>query len=203
MIIWIYLNKQWKDVNYKDVIPGKYEISNFGEITNKETGRLLKFQINKKGYSELYLRTKDGKRFVSVHRLVALHFIHNDDHINKTEVNHKRVEKINGKKVKSNYYENLEWVSHQENVHHSIDTGITFHLVGEESVVSIYTNEQIEFICKEIQKGLTTSKVYSQLILKFPELLQKHSKDNIKQRIRKIRNKRSWTHISDKYFKRD
>ena len=76
-----------------------YEISDFGNCRNKETKRHLKPSINK-GYQYTTIKNDDGdKKFVSIHRLVALAFIPNPE--KKETVNHKshntldnRVEKL-------------------------------------------------------------------------------------------------------------
>lgn len=51
-----------------------------------------------------------------IHRLVALHFIENDDP-NKTIVNHKDSNRLN------NHYTNLEWVTYKENADHAVKQG--------------------------------------------------------------------------------
>jgi hypothetical protein len=49
-----------------------------------------------------------------LHRLVACLFVENDNPLEKTEVNH-----INGIRT-DNRAENLEWVSHADNIRHSV-----------------------------------------------------------------------------------
>ena len=73
--------EEWKDINgYKN-----YEVSSFGRIRNKNTGRILK-AANKGGYYSVGLSDKKTKSF-SVHTLVARAFIPNPE--NKDTVNHK------------------------------------------------------------------------------------------------------------------
>lgn len=63
-----------------------------------------------------YLRVSCNKnRSVGVHRLVALGFVPNDDIENKTEVNHKDFNRENPR------WDNLEWVTHKDNVRYSRD----------------------------------------------------------------------------------
>jgi DNA-directed RNA polymerase specialized sigma24 family protein len=69
-----------------------------------------------KGYTTIRLDYK----IYSLHRIVAKSFINNPD--NKPEVNHK-----DGNK-KNNCSDNLEWVSHYENLRHAFDTGLLFRL---------------------------------------------------------------------------
>lgn len=75
------------------------------------------YSTNHKGYYAGTLSTYNGKhKSFLAHRLVALAFIPNPE--NKEQVNH-----INGVK-KDNKVTNLEWVTNQENMTHSWDTGL-------------------------------------------------------------------------------
>lgn len=94
----------WKTVKYND----KYEVSDTGIVRKKDTQRTLSGCIAS-GYRSVKLTFENSKqqRFY-VHRLVAEHFIPNDDKT-KTFVNHKDGDKLN------NDVSNLEWVSPREN----------------------------------------------------------------------------------------
>ena len=96
--------EDWKPVvNYDN-----YEVSSFGNVRNKKTGRILK-SANKGGYC--YVGLSCGKiKSCHVHRLVALSFIPNPE--NKAQVNHKDKNGLNNK------LSNLEWLTHQENCIH-------------------------------------------------------------------------------------
>lgn len=95
----------WKDIIYNDA----YEISDEGIVRRKSNQNVLKGCISS-GYRSVKLTFENSKqqRFY-VHRLVAIHFIENDDPQHKTFVNHKDGDKLN------NRVENLEWVSPREN----------------------------------------------------------------------------------------
>jgi hypothetical protein len=66
----------------------KYDVSDFGNVRNKKTGRILKGGCNKKGYLVVGLRNNEGKKTIKIHRLVAVTFLDNPknkkciDHIN-------------------------------------------------------------------------------------------------------------------------
>ena len=99
----------WKDVIYCDL----YEVSDEGIVRRKSNKNVLKGCIAS-GYRSVKFTFPDGhqQRFY-VHRLVAIHFINNNDPDNKTYVNHKDGNKLN------NCVENLEWVSpHENNIHY-------------------------------------------------------------------------------------
>lgn len=95
---------------------GQYLVSNMGRIyslpgksnTNKH-GKFLSPGKRGKGYAGVVLR-KISPTSISVHRIVAKHFIENPN--NYLQVNHK-----NGIKT-DNRVENLEWISNSENMLH-------------------------------------------------------------------------------------
>jgi len=82
-----------------------YEVSSFGSVRNKKTGRILK-SANRGGYYIVGLSNKKTKSF-QVHRLVAEAFIENSE--NKAHVNHKDKNGLN------NCLTNLEWNTPKEN----------------------------------------------------------------------------------------
>lgn len=98
----------WKQIII-DSEEWSYEVSSYGRVRNSKTGRLLKFTTTKDGYLRTTLCKQGKAKNFLVHRLVALMFIPNSDKT-KTEVNHKSEVKT------ENFVENLEWVSHEENM---------------------------------------------------------------------------------------
>ncbi len=92
-----------------------YQVSSLGRIKNIKTNRLLKpFKNKTSGYYYINVVNSRGRKCYRVHRLVAKHFINNE--LNLSDVNHIDENKAN------NSINNLEWVSHIDNIQHG--TGI-------------------------------------------------------------------------------
>lgn len=136
-------NQSLKNEIWKDVIgwEGLYQVSSLGRYKsldktvnnprwNKEDrriqrGRILipeedNFRGKNKGYLIATLTLKRKRTRKNLHRLVALAFIPNP--LNLRDVNHK-----NGIKT-DNKVENLEWLSHSDNMKHSI------HVLGAKRI---------------------------------------------------------------------
>ena len=92
-----------------------YEISNYGNVRNKKTKRILKSNCVGKGYLAVQLSKNSTRKSFQIHRLIALEFIPNSDPENKTQVNH-----IDGNKLNNNI-DNLEWVTPSENIVHAYE----------------------------------------------------------------------------------
>ena len=86
-----------------------YSVSTEGRIRKNSNRKILSPTRKPSGYVQINLLTNDGRRKKEyIHRLVALTFLPNYDHL--PEVNH-----IDGVRD-NNVLENLEWVTHQENM---------------------------------------------------------------------------------------
>jgi hypothetical protein len=141
----------WKDVKGYE---GIYQVSNFGnvkslgnEFTRKE--RFLKLSPQSKGYLTVVLQKNATRKMILVHRIVAEYFLSNP--LNKSQINH-----INGDKT-DNKVENLEWVSHRENLDHAIKNNLT--LKGEKNRNSKLKDVDIIKIHSLLQKGTTTKEL--------------------------------------------
>lgn len=105
---------EWRKVSGFD---GIYEVSNTGEVRSCFSGqwRTMKPHRTKGGYEDICLGVGANKKWLMVHRLVAMAFIPNPE--GKTYVNHKDFNRLN------NRAENLEWVTATENHRHSDRAG--------------------------------------------------------------------------------
>lgn len=120
-----------------------YDISNKGRIITKH-GKLSKAKIVENEYVSANVTFEDGFHAGSVQRAVAYAFIHNDDPINKIEVNH-----IDGIKH-HNWVENLEWATKKENQEHEVR--VLQQRNGEKNCKSKLKEEEVLEIynlCKE------------------------------------------------------
>ena len=89
------------------VMDDDYEISTEypHQIRNKRTGRIVSESRTNDGYINVHL---SGHTYTK-HDVIATQWIHNDDPINKTEVNHKNTYRDD------NHIENLEWCTKSYN----------------------------------------------------------------------------------------
>lgn len=93
---------EWKIINgFED-----YKISNTGQVFSIKRNKLLK-PYEKKNYLGVYLYQNNIRKFMMIHRLVAIEFIKNNN--NYPQINHK------DENTKNNNVENLEWCSAKYN----------------------------------------------------------------------------------------
>ena len=134
----------WKTIVYDGEVFEGYEVSNMGRVRSlnyRRTGEVkeLRLRVGSGEYLTVMLYKGGKTKACLVHRLVAFAFIPipNDDTENKTEVNHKN--EIKG----DNRVENLEWVTHKQNINHGtrneriskkvkcVETGIVYESTYE------------------------------------------------------------------------
>lgn len=102
--------------------------------------RILTPRINNRGYWDIRLSRNGETRTMLLHILLAQAFIPNPE--NKPYVNHKNGIKTN------NRLENLEWVTHSENILHAYRTGLCRTAKKEIPVIDICINKSFTSIKK-------------------------------------------------------
>lgn len=155
----IVIDKEiWKDIiGYE----GYYQVSNLGNVRSLDrlvphgnrfihrTGRMCKFHLTTDGYYQVKLSKfgKDTKYLV--HRLVITHFNKPLDYQDGWEVNHIDAVRTN------NRLDNLEYVTHKENINYSAKLGHMSHYgkdnpnFGHHSLKEKYANNLV--LAKEKQ----------------------------------------------------
>lgn len=101
------MQEVWKDIeNYENL----YQVSNFGNIRNVKSNKLLKQEITKGGYLRVTLTKCKQQKHFSVHRLVAYAFIENPNGfpcINHIDEN-----------PQNNCVDNLEYCTYSYNINY-------------------------------------------------------------------------------------
>lgn len=179
--------EKWKNIRYPDIDPTSYEVSNYGQVRNTETGVIIKGcnPEQNKGYVRLKLKFRDGKRKkVSLHRIIALTFMPISFELAETlEVNHKDGRKTNNRVC------NLEWCTSKENIDHAFDTDLRGY--GERIHNSKLTDDIVEEICRLMEEGLTNDEIVKLLNIEDVVIHPSY--------LSGIRTKSKWTHIANKF----
>ena len=117
-----------------------YLASRDGYVLNTDSGHVLQGALKKTGYIEVILTDQDGHpHYRLLHRIIAEAFC--EGYAKHKEVNH-----INGNK-RDNRAENLEWVTHAENLQHAYYAGLRDDDVSPRPVTAtnLETGEQMTF----------------------------------------------------------
>ena len=136
-----------------------YQISNLGNIKNNKD-ILLKIgkRISNSGYIQVRL-SKEGKYYYRyIHRLLAKAFLPNPN-------NYRTINHINGNKH-DNRVENLEWLTHSENMKHAYKIGL--------NRISEKQSEAIKKANTKYKKGKPLSEEHKK---KLGEALARRNKD--------------------------
>lgn len=141
---------------------GCYEISNHGRIkclvrkgVPKEIFKSLRIHPNH-GYIDVQLRKDNKVKTLKLHRLVAINFLPNPNDL--PVVNHKDGNKTNNK------VDNLEWVTHKENILHAHKMGLVDLSKGNNHYNTKIKDEEIPKIFKMKKDGLKNyeiAKIYN------------------------------------------
>lgn len=123
----------------------KYMINTHGDIYSGISNKFLKPFKNPQGYMLIDIQHGGQTYTRQVHRLVALAFIPNPDHLET--VNHKDGNKSN------NDVSNLEWMTRLDNVRHAWRTGLAKPRYGIDNPANVYSIDQIHMVCSLIELG--------------------------------------------------
>ena len=139
----------WKETYFNGL---KYYISNYGnvETDNKE----IKLRENKDGYFVFTAGKKKHRSVIKVHRAVAMLFV--DGYQENFEVNHIDFNRQN------NRADNLEWISHRDNIYHSIKNGRYDKLYVSQKYNNANAKlsiEQVKEIKQKLKDGVTVMKI--------------------------------------------
>ncbi len=134
-----------------------YEVSSFGIVKSgpkarRKTTLILKQALKNGIYPEVKLVHGKTKKHFPVHRLVATAFLENP--LKKGQVNHKDGDH------KNNKVENLEWVTHHENLEHAF----SYNLAAKPKVPVLCLNTGEVF--KSISEAARGLKVSVQVVLR-------------------------------------
>lgn len=105
----------WKIIEFAN----NYECSNFGEIRNRKTGKIISAHIKTGGYRYCCFIDNNGKVVnKKVSRIVAQYFVPNP--LNKQVVNHINFIRTDDRS------DNLEWCTQRENIIHRFKNNYTY-----------------------------------------------------------------------------
>lgn len=151
----------WKDIEGYE---GLYQVSNHGKVKSlarkiiwDKGSREVKDKLlsnktkNTSGYLQVSL-SKDGKsKIVTIHRLVAKHFL--KDFNKNLTINHKDGNKLN------NNIENLECISNVDNLRHAHENNLIIIKKGLESPNCKFSKLEIVEILNLLNSGVFQSEI--------------------------------------------
>ena len=188
IILYKNLDVEWMPLNnIFGIKPNAYLINKCGDVYSIKSKKILSHEINYAGYHRIQLRTINGFKHFSIHRLVASVYVVNQFPERYTDVNHR-----NGNKDCNEYW-NLEWCTNNMNKHHASINGLYEH--GEQRYNSVYPDLLIEDICTKFQNG----ELYEDVCLYYKDHPFADSYDKIRDLIYKIYHRKSRLGIVSKY----
>ncbi len=103
---------------WKDIIgfEGIYKLNEYGDVFSLKSNKILTPYISNKGYKIIDLYNGKARTKMTIHKLVAIHFVPNPD--NLPIVLHADNNKLN------TYYTNLKWGTYSENNSQAIRDGL-------------------------------------------------------------------------------
>lgn len=168
------------EVQYKQIegYPD-YLIGNDGSVISnfkyrKSNSRVLKKRYQR-GYVYVMLYANSIPKNISIHRLVAKHFV--DGYEDGLTVNHKDCNK------KNNHYTNLEWVTHAQNIKHRDENNLRIAPKGVECANSKLNDDDVRHIRELYSTGKYTHK----------QIAKMYSMD--RSTISDVINRTHWKHV--------
>ena len=133
-------------------IPGhpRYEISEDGTIRNSQNGKIKSQYIGSTGYYMVSFSYGNKSNPHRVHRLLAFCFIPNPSKL--PHINH-----IDGNKT-NNDLENLQWVTHEDNMKHAFATGLVNNS-GEKNGQAKLNPDKVREIKQLLAIGVSQQKI--------------------------------------------
>lgn len=150
--------KKW--VPLDPVLPkelhGRYLANLAGEIKNIKTGKiwtLKTYKVDKRGYQRIWLSNSKlkFKKTYKVYRLLALLFLHNDDPVNKTFVDHIDRNPSNSK------LSNLRWVTPSENNKNKSERRKRFIIRASTLDFNLISEEDFRYISKSMKAKIASA----------------------------------------------
>lgn len=182
----VYQGEIFLQLVYNNRIFDEYCISNYGRAYNIRTHKFLNQSPDKDGYLRINIKVDGVFKTVKVHRIMLMTFCP-IMYPEKFEGNHKDGIKNN------NMLYNLEWATDQDNTRHGWDTGLNTNR-GEGNVRSYLKDEDIHFICQNLEKGLRSCEICDLMGIK-----DKGNRMRIGSIISGILKGKSYRHISNNY----
>ena len=125
------MKEVWKEIELYGL---KYRISNHGRVVGKRG--FIKQRLDNDGYPTITVGNMNRRTSMKIHRLVATTFIPNPQKL--PEVNHIDCNRQNSRA------DNLEWVTHQDNISHSVRMGnYNGKQLGEKNIRSRLTEDDV------------------------------------------------------------
>jgi hypothetical protein len=136
-----------------------YVVYEDGRVYSNKSNKFLKHQ--KKTYPSVYLYLKDRLKIYFVHRLIGENFIPNP--LNKPYINHIDANRNNFS------IDNLEWVTHSENMQHCWDNGFHKMTMPVKKVLCTKTGKIYQSV-EETSKllGISIHSLYKKLNEAYP-----------------------------------
>ena len=161
-----------------------YKVSSLGKIYGKR--KELKQRLSEDGYLEITVGKTDNRTTMKVHRIILMTFDPRED-MENLEVNHKDFNRTNNK------LDNLEWLSHVENVRYSKENHRNFD--GEKNPKATFTERQIKTIRAMYKTGWTINQIVYEIygVTRQSDL---RVYKNLHGKISDIVKYRTWKHIA-------